>query len=174
MSKFHQMMSKPPSQCCTKELKRQVRVVPDLLLVIFPTMAQCPQTELGCACFLSSLFVVQPSLPVQQLAVIPHRREGPYMGQAGSNSCYCALTPPPVCFVGPPHAKKAKLGFLAALAEKCLIPGVLAWLRGKAPIAYCIWQASNLCPHSEPCVCPGWETVSGWREKATVWHWPSS
>lgn len=42
------------------------------------------------------------------------------MGQTGSNSYHCALTPPTVCFVGPVHAKKAKLGFLAAEAEKCL------------------------------------------------------
>lgn len=60
------------------------------------------------------------------------------MGQTGSNSYHCALTPPTVCFVGPVHAKKAKLGFLAAEAEKCLIPGVLAWLQGKTPIVYSI------------------------------------
>lgn len=60
------------------------------------------------------------------------------MGQAGSNSCHCTLTPPPVCFVGTVHAKKAKLGFLAAEAKKCLIPGVLAWVQGKSPIVYSI------------------------------------
>lgn len=60
------------------------------------------------------------------------------MGQAGSNSRHCDLTPPPVCFVGPLHAKKAKLGFLAAEAEKCLIPCLLAWVQGKAPIVYSI------------------------------------
>lgn len=100
-----------------------------------------------------SVFVVQPSLPVPQLAVMPHWRQGPYMGQAGRNSCHCTLTPPPVCFAGTVYAKKAKLGFLASEAEKCLIPGVLAWVQGKSPIIYSIWQARNLCPHSEPCVC---------------------
>lgn len=60
------------------------------------------------------------------------------MGQAGSNSCHCALTPPPMCFVRPLHARKAKLGFLTTEAEKCLIPGVLAWVQGKAPIVYSI------------------------------------
>lgn len=52
------------SQCSKKLLKRQVRVVPDLLLVISPDMAQRPRTEPGYTCFLSSLSLLSspPSL----------------------------------------------------------------------------------------------------------------
>ncbi|TSN57772.1 Tumor necrosis factor receptor superfamily member 19 [Bagarius yarrelli] len=69
----------------------------------------------------------KPSLSVSQFAVMPIEEKGLIWDRQAAAAAIVLLTPPPVCFVGTLHAKKAKLGFLDAETEKCLILGVLAW-----------------------------------------------